>query len=109
MALTYVFDLSGMTSQQYEEVLKGLAAAKATAPAGRLYHVASPKPGGWFVVDVWESQELFDRFAQTLVPLLQKAGVSGAPQVYQVHNIILPAAKKAAAKKAVKKASKKRR
>ncbi len=88
-AIIALFDAPGMTSAQYDQVVKDLEAAGEGSPKGRLYHVASSKTGGWFVMDVWESAELLDRFAKTLIPILQKNGVTPPqPQVYTVHNII---------------------
>ena len=88
-AITAVFEIPGMTAKQYDQTVKDLEAAGASAPKGRLYHVASSKAGGWFVVDVWESEELLNAFAQTLMPILQKAGVTPTPpQIHPVHNII---------------------
>ena len=84
-----VFELAGMTASQYDQVIKDLAAAGQGSPKGRLHHVAASKAGGWFVVDVWESPELLNEFAQTLMPILQQKGVTPPqPQVYPVHNII---------------------
>lgn len=84
-----VFEIPGMTSEQYDQVIKGLEAAGEGSPEGRLYHVAASKSGGWFVADVWRSPELLDQFAQTLMPILQQAGVTPPqPQIYPVHNII---------------------
>jgi hypothetical protein len=38
---------------------------------------------------VWESQEAFDTFGQTLIPILTKVGVDpGTPDVMPVHNLI---------------------
>ena len=88
-AILAVFDVRGMTSAQYERTIKDLEAAGAGNPRGRKYHVASSKEGGLFIVDVWESAELLNEFSKTLVPILQKAGVTPAqPQIYPVHNII---------------------
>jgi hypothetical protein len=84
-----LFDIPGMTAAQYDRVIKELEAAGAGSPKGRLYHVASAKEAGWFVVDVWESGELLNQFAQTLMPILQKNGVTPPqPQIYPTHNII---------------------
>ncbi|MGH2746530.1 MAG: hypothetical protein ACRDKB_01220 [Actinomycetota bacterium] len=89
MATTAVFDVPGMTAAQYDQVIAELEAAGAGAPAGRLYHVASQKPGGWLVVDVWESEEALGAFAETLMPLLSKAGVEPPqPAVLRTHNVI---------------------
>ena len=86
-AITAVFDISRMTSKQYDQTIKDLEAAG--APKGRLYHVANSKTGGWLVVDVWESEELLGAFAQTLMPILHKNGVTPPqPQIHPVHNII---------------------
>ena len=88
-AIVVVFDVPGMTAAQYDQVDKELETAGERNPKGRLYHVAFAKAAGWFVVDVWESREALDRFAQSLMPILQKAGVTPTePQIYPVHNII---------------------
>ena len=40
------------------------------------------------VFDVWESMEQFQKFGETLVPILNKLGVDpGEPQVSTVHNL----------------------
>ncbi len=39
--------------------------------------------------DVWESQESFEAFGETLVPIMRELGSDpGQPQVRSVHNII---------------------
>jgi hypothetical protein len=41
------------------------------------------------VFDVWDSQESFDRFGQTLMPILEELGVDvGKPEVMPIHNVI---------------------
>jgi hypothetical protein len=34
------------------------------------------------VIDVWESQEAFDRFGEKLMPILQELGIDIQPQLY---------------------------
>lgn len=83
------FDIPGMTAQQYDRVIADLEQAGAGAPPARAYHVAAPKPGGWFVTDVWESEEELGRFAQVLMPILVRNGVTPPPpNVHPVHNIM---------------------
>jgi hypothetical protein len=85
-----IFDL-GSTSAQYDQVIRALEAAGLGHPKGRLYHIAAPKEekGRWLAVDVWESAELLNQFAQNLMPILQKEGVEAAPpKTYPIHNII---------------------
>ena len=96
MAIGVLFDMPGMTSEQYDEICRGLNNGRLfTALAqwpehGILSHVAGPTPGGgWRVVDVWESEEAFQRFGQKLMPLLQQAGLAGgAPELFPVHNVV---------------------
>ena len=39
--------------------------------------------------DIWESQQAFDKFGETLMPIAQEMGVDlGQPMVEPVHNLI---------------------
>ena len=88
-AIVAIFNIPGMTSEQYDQTVNDLEAAGAGHPEGRLYHVTAAKDGGWCVVDVWASAESFERFGQTLMPILQKAGVTPTPpEILPVHNTI---------------------
>lgn len=79
----------GMTAAKYDEVIKNLDEAGAGAPAGRLYHVCFGDKDNVRVSDIWDSMENFDKFGQTLMPILQAAGVDpGQPEIIEVHNII---------------------
>ena len=89
MAIVVEFNLPGMTAAQYDSVLKELENKGVGSPDGRVCHVAAPSSDGWFVVDVWASQEQFDRFGEVLIPTLQAGGVTPAtPEVRPVHSII---------------------
>ncbi len=89
MAITAVFKVPTMTSEQYDKVIKELEVKGAGAPDGRLHHVASPDGAGWFVVDIWESEEKLDKFAQVLMPTLEGVGVTPPePEIRPLHNII---------------------
>jgi hypothetical protein len=86
MALAVLFDVPGMTREQYDDVIRDLEAADAEPPAGRISHVAVPRAGGWFVLDVWEAQEDLDRFVSVLMPALGKVGLTPPrPEVQPVH------------------------
>jgi hypothetical protein len=57
---------------------------------GLLSHVAGPTPGGWFVADVWESEEALQRFGEILGPMLEKMGfILTAPRIIPVHNFVV--------------------
>jgi len=89
MALGFYFTPSSFTAAAYDEALTRLEAAGAGAPAGRLCHVALETDGQIQVFDVWDSQESFDAFGETLVPIMTALGADPAqPMVSKVHNII---------------------
>jgi hypothetical protein len=65
----------------------------ASPPAGGLFHLAGPVPGGWRVVDVWESEEAFRHFSeQRIKAAVQKVGITTQPRVdfFPVHNLYVP-------------------
>jgi hypothetical protein len=89
MALGFYFGSGRFTADQYDEAIKRLEAAGAGAPAGRLYHVALESGDNIQIFDVWESQEAFEAFGETLLPILSDVGGdSGSPMVAPVHNVI---------------------
>jgi len=90
MAILTVFNLPTMNAEKYNRVVRDLEAAGQGKPKGRLYHVASRQEDGSFMVtDVWESAELLDAFGETLIPILNRAGVTPVePKVHSVHNVI---------------------
>lgn len=89
MALGFYFQHNGFTPDKYNEAIKQLDAAGAGAPKGRSSHVALESDGGIQVFDVWQSQEDFDAFGETLIPILTGLGVElSPPMVATVHNQI---------------------
>jgi hypothetical protein len=89
MAVGFYFRPAGFTPEKYDQTLGQLEASGAGAPDGRTLHVALDVGGAIHVFDVWESQEQFDAFGTTLVPLMTAAGVDpGEPMVATVHNLI---------------------
>ena len=95
MAVAIEMNFKGGTLEQYDEVLKlmGLDNPDAPAPDGAIFHWAAATGDGLRVVDVWETREQFDKFAQEQIgPLSQQAGFSGPPemQFFEVHNYFTP-------------------
>ena len=89
MALGFYFTPSSFTPSAYDDAISRLEAAGAGAPAGRLYHVALETDGLIQVFDVWDSQESFEAFGATLLPIMAEIGADpGQPMVSPVHNII---------------------
>jgi hypothetical protein len=89
MALGVYFSPPSMTAAQYDDVISRLDAAGAGKPAGRLYHTCFGSGDKLQVFDIWESQQAFDKFGETLMPILQQVGLdAGQPTVEPVHNLI---------------------
>jgi hypothetical protein len=95
MAIGVIFDFRGASSRaKYEKsvkmILKGRRNRLADWPAkGILAHIAGPVPGGWRVVDVWQSRAAFRRFGKKLGPVLKELGMQGAtPRIFPVTRII---------------------
>jgi hypothetical protein len=89
MALGIYVTGKGFTQEKYDTTLAQLEAAGAGSPAGRVSHVALETDGEIQVFDVWESQEAFEAFGATLIPILSAAGIEiGEPMVSRVHNEI---------------------
>jgi hypothetical protein len=92
MAMLLEFTPSSFTTEKYDLTIRQLEEAGQGAPAGRLSHVAYGDPNALRVTDVWESQEAFEAFGRTLMPILKAAGVDpGEPKVTPVHNTIVAA------------------
>lgn len=80
MAVAMLLEWPGQTREQYEQLME-LVALEAEPPEGGLLHVAGPMAGGWRVVDIWESEEAFERFAdERLRPAVQQVGIPGMPE-----------------------------
>ena len=78
MAVGVFMEFPGVTREQYEQLVQDLALSGPLE--GELIHVCGPtSDGGWRTVDVWESQEAFERFANEL--LIPRAQARGFPQL----------------------------
>ena len=104
MALGIYFAPSSMTVAQYAEIVQRLKKSGAGHPKGRRYHACFGDPEKLQVFDVWDSQVTFDKFGQTLMPILTEMGLATTqPMVMPVHSAIVPPAKKAAPSRAAAK------
>lgn len=91
MALGMYFKPESFSKDRYDEALRRLEQAGAGSPPGRKYHFAFTSGGGGIeVFDLWDSQESFEKFGETLVPIMNELGADpGEPQVAEIHNIII--------------------
>jgi hypothetical protein len=91
MALAIYFHPQSMNAAQYDEVIRRLEAAGVGNPKGRTHHSCFGTGDSLMVYDVWDSQEDFDAFGATLMPILESVNLDpGTPDVMPIHNIIQP-------------------
>jgi hypothetical protein len=92
MAVTMVMEWAGVTPEQYEETRRRVD-WEGNVPAGAIFHVARFSGDTIHVLDIWESPEDFQRFAdERLMPVVSTLGVETEPKVsfQQVHAIFNP-------------------
>ncbi len=77
MAVGVSLEFPGITREQYEQLSQDMELSG--PPQGELIHVRGPTPDeGWRTVEVWESREAFEAFADEL--LIPHARALGFPQ-----------------------------
>ncbi len=92
MPVAVEMNFSGATIDQYDQILQkmGLTPGGSTPP-GAISHWVAKTDDGVRVVDVWETREQFDRFAQEQIgPYSKEVGLEGEPEMrfYDVHNYL---------------------
>ena len=90
VAVQLVFQ--GATIEQYDQINEriGLLPGGPASPQ-ELFHWVAKTEEGFRVVDVWESQEAFERFAHDkLSPIYEEVGVLRPPEIhfFDVHNYL---------------------
>ena len=94
MPVVLVHQGEGLTKESYEEAVRRMTGGKGlNGPSdwpveGLLVHAAGEAPGGFRVVDVWESEEAAERFGAQLGPVLGELGIDAAPEVYSAHTFV---------------------
>jgi hypothetical protein len=88
MAIAVYFHPKGMTLDKFEETHRRLSEAGAAEPPGRIHHSCFGEDGDLMVYDIWQSQEAFDAFGATLMPILGEVGIDpGEPSVMSLHRL----------------------
>lgn len=88
-AVGAVFE-ANISQADYERVLQQVMPGNRAA-SGLLYHVAGQGENGWYVIEIWESQEALQRFFdEKLGRALQEANITVQPKIFQVANTIQP-------------------
>ena len=97
MAIGMLQMTPGLTKEQYEQLGEKIFGSRSNefspseAPDGLIMHSAGPTDDGWFVYDIWESEEHLQRFFQErLMPAAQELGgpAPSPPQIFRIYNLI---------------------
>jgi hypothetical protein len=95
MPVVAIFQGATLTREKYEASVRELTGGRPTVEKpsdwpveGLLLHVAGETAHGFRVIDVWKSEEAFQRFAEALAPVMAKLGLEEPPEVYPVHTFV---------------------
>ena len=95
MPIVVVHQGPSLTQEAYEEAVRRLTGGKDRLESlsdwqveGIVFHTAGQGANGFRVVDVWESEEAFGRFGETLGPIMEEIGVDDPPEVYPAHTFV---------------------
>jgi hypothetical protein len=89
----------GFTRDVYEQISEKVFGSRrwqggGDVPEGLIVHSAGPSEGGWYVYDIWESKEHFERFLnERLMPAIQDVmsgppPEGGQPQFFEIENLV---------------------
>jgi hypothetical protein len=93
MAVGMLLAGPGITRESYvqltEEMFGGYPMRDDQSPDGLLVHTAGASDQGWYIYDIWESQEAFGRFVESqLGPAIERTGAGGGarpePQFFPI-------------------------
>jgi uncharacterized protein len=88
MPIVATFDGRSLPIGSYDDVLAADRDRIVNQPE-RLDHVCYRAGDGYVIVDVWTSAEAFEEFGKMLAPALEQAGITGQPEVHEIHNLIV--------------------
>jgi len=87
MAIVAIFEFPNESVDKYEQVF-ALGGSQITDQPDRLQHVCYRTGSGFTVVDVWNDEESFAKFAEILIPVTGRVGLEAHPAIYQVQGIV---------------------
>jgi hypothetical protein len=91
VAVIVYFPPGDMTTAQYDALKEELKAVGAYPAPGLLSHACFADDGKLSVCDIWESEESFRAFGETMIPLLVKTGATPVkPFITEAHSFLIP-------------------
>ena len=93
MAVAFKMKFEGATLEQYDRVMELMGLDQGdTSPEGSVFHWVAATDNGIIVVDVWETDEHFNKFAEEQIgPYTQQVGIPARPVItrYELHNTLV--------------------
>lgn len=90
-----IHHVPSLTRERYEAVVRTLTGGHDRLESlsdggiqGLLVHVAGEGQDGFWIIDVWESREAVERFAQRIRPIAQAAGIEEPLKTYPIHTLL---------------------
>jgi hypothetical protein len=97
MAVGMLLAGEGVTEESYKQLTEAMFGSypmrQDQSPEGLLVHTAGAGDQGWYIYDIWESPEHFQRFAeQKLGPAIESTGAGGGaqpqPQFFPIETLV---------------------
>jgi len=90
MAVGVLLEFGGGRNAAYDRVIERMGLTDGRPPAGALFHMAGETESGFRVVDMWESAEAFEKFAQEqIAPITADEGFPApAISVWEIHSTL---------------------
>jgi hypothetical protein len=98
MAIGVLMAGPGVTEDTYrqltEKMFGGSTMRPEQSPEGLIIHSAGQSDQGWYIYDIWESQEHFQRFLdEKVMPASQELGLGQEgpqPQIFPIDTLVQP-------------------
>lgn len=85
MAIGVYFRPERLDASLYQQAVDKLEGPGSEPAKGRQYHVCFGSGDKLQVFEIWDSQEVFEAYGQTLMPVLQEIGINpGEPMIEPV-------------------------
>jgi hypothetical protein len=97
MAVGMLLAGEGVTEESYRQLTEAMFGnypmREDQSPDGLIVHTAGQSEQGWYVYDLWESQDHFQRFvADKLGPAIESTGAGGGarpePQFFPIETLV---------------------
>jgi hypothetical protein len=90
MPIVVVHEGPTVTKDSYTEAVRRITGGKDRMESlsdwpveGVIFHTAGQGASGFRIVDVWESEDAFRRFGESLGPVLGEVGITDEPEIYE--------------------------